>query len=119
MFRTMCCRDELRSEWKIRKAAVHRIARCSSGPLPTIIEDDRDDSPALPQPEDIGEDPEFEEGDRMFAAGLHHSSTEIQTTSTISQRLAEAFKRNSEPLASDDRPGLPDYLRKFEDVGYG
>ena len=55
-----CC-DELRSEWKIRKAAVRRIARCSSAPLPTMIEDDGDDSSALPQPEDIGEDPEFEE----------------------------------------------------------
>ena len=81
-----------------------------------MIEDDGDDSPALPQPEDIGEDPEFEEGDCMFAAGLHHSSAEIQTTSTISQRLAEAFKRNSEPVASDVRSDLLKYLREFEDV---
>ena len=89
---------------------------CSSGPLPKMIEDDGDDSPAPPESEDIGEDPEFEEGDRMFAAGLHYSSAEIRTTSTISQRLAEAFKRNSKPAASDVSSDLPDYLREFEDV---
>ena len=52
----------------------------------------------------------------MFTAGLHHSSAEIQTTSTISQHLAEAFKWNSEPVASDVRSDLPDYLCEFEDV---
>ena len=52
----------------------------------------------------------------MFAAGPHHSSAEIRTTSTISQRLAEAFKQNSKPAASDVSSDLPDYLREFEDV---
>ena len=69
--------------------------------LPALLKDDEDE-----------EDPEFEVGDRMFVAGLRHPDTEIRATSTISQRLAEAFRRNSEPV----RPAVPDYLREFDDV---
>ena len=39
-------------------------------------------------------DVEIEDGDRIFATGLHQPSEEICAASTISQRLAEAFKRN-------------------------
>ena len=39
--------------------------------------------------------PEFEDGDRIFVTTLHRTPEEVQATSTISQRLAEAFKRNS------------------------
>jgi transposase InsO family protein len=105
------CRDELREERKARKSEVRRIARCSSGPLPEMTEEDGESLPELFK-NDEEEDPEFEEGDRMFAAGLRHPSAEIRATSTISQRLAEAFKRNSEPRQSD----IPDYLREFTDV---
>ena len=35
----------------------------------------------------------------------------------ISQRLAEAFKRNSEPVWTETSfPGTPDYLQEFNDV---
>jgi hypothetical protein len=73
-----------------------------------MVEEDGDELPALFED---GDDPEIEEGDRMFAAGLHCSTAEIRATSTISQRLAEAFKRNSEPV-----DGIPDYLHEFDDV---
>ena len=54
----------------------------------------------------------------MFATGLHLPPVDIRATSTISQRLAEAFKRNNEsgPTTSDPRSGVPDYLREFDDV---
>jgi hypothetical protein len=72
---------------------------------------DGDDPPALLKDDDNEEDPEFEKGDRLFAASLYHPTSEIQATSTISQRLAEAFKQNSVPT-----DGVPDYLRKFDNV---
>jgi hypothetical protein len=77
-----------------------------------MTEEDRDDLPALLKNDEDEDDPEFEEGDRMFAASLHRSTAEIRATSTISQRLAEAFKRNCELV-----DGVPDYLREFDDVG--
>jgi hypothetical protein len=103
--------DELCEEWKARKMEICLIARCSTGPLPAMTEDDRDDPPALLKDDDNEEDPEFEEGDRMFAAGLHHPTAEIRATSTISQRLVEAFKWNSEPA-----DGISGYLHKFDNI---
>ena len=63
-----------------------------------MVDDGKDDLPALLKDDEDEEDPEFEEGDCMFAAGLLHPNTEIRATSTISQQLAEAFKQNSEPV---------------------
>ena len=47
----------------------------------------------------------------MFAAGLHHPTTEIRATSTISQHLAEAFRRNEDTTSE-----IPDYLCEFNEV---
>lgn len=79
--------------------------------LPELLKDDEDDE------EDLG----FKEGDCMFAAGLCNPSVEIQATSTISQHLAEAFKRDSELARPDPHPSsfsskIPDYLCEFEDI---
>jgi hypothetical protein len=54
-------------------------------------------------------------------AGLSQPKTEIRATSSISQRLSEAFKRNTalnrlEKLLTDPRSGVPDYLQEFDDV---
>ena len=86
-----------------------------------MTEDDADDLPQLLEGDDDEDDPDFEEGVRMFAAGLRSPSAEICATSTISQRLTEAFKRNSEPallsqVPSDVKSEILDYLREFEDV---
>ena len=105
------CRDELRGECKAWKNKACLIARCSSRPLSVMVDNDEGNLPALLKDNEDEEDPEFEEGDRMFVAGLHHLDTEIRATSTISQRLAEAFKQNSEPV----QPAVPDYLREFDD----
>lgn len=107
------CRDEIREERRSQKAEVRRIARCSAGELPALEADEEDDDEEI--------DPELENGDRVFATSLHQSPADIRATSTISQRLAEAFKRNNEPLRTspvptDGREGVPDYLRDFDDV---
>jgi transposase InsO family protein len=111
------CRDEFREERKERKAVIRLMARCSSGPLPAMTEDDGDELPELLQDdEDEEDDPVFEEGDHLFAAGLRHPSAEIRASSTISQRLAEAFKRNNDLASPDARSGVPDYLREFDNM---
>ena len=68
---------------------------CRAGPMPTP-------------------DVEIEEGDRIFAIGLTPLTEEIRATSNISQRLAEAFHRNSAPKTFRD--SVPDHLQDFEDV---
>ena len=108
------CRDEARKERQKCKAEAHRIAKCSAGDLPALIEDSEND-------EEEEASPDFEEGDQMFTAGLHQPLADIRATSTISQRLAEAFKRNAEPgrplsNSPDPREGMPVYLWDFDGV---
>ena len=57
----------------------------------------------------------------MFATGLKEPTEEVRATSIISQRLAEAFKRNSELDRSSTVPnasveGIPDRFREFHSV---
>ena len=81
------------------------------GPLPKVDHDSEDDSgPDITEPED--EPVSIEDGDWIFSTGLiPTSSIEIQASSTISQRLAEAFQVNSEDLTP-----VPDYLKEFTSV---
>ena len=99
------CRDELCQERIIRKAEARRMDVCSAGRMP-IINHDSEDS-------DLEETPaSIEEGDRILATGLlPHPSMDIRASSTISQRLAEAFQTNSEVLSP-----IPDYLKEFTSV---
>jgi hypothetical protein len=120
------CHDEIREERKAQKAEIRRIAKCLAGPLPTLVEDsdDEEDPPTLigdtkSELSDEGSDTRFEEGDRLFVTGLSQPPAEIRATSSISQRLAEAFKRNtaldrSEDFPTDPRSGVPDYLWEFD-----
>ena len=90
-----------------------RIFTCSEGKLPDLVKEDED--------EGDDDDQEFLEGDHMFAVGLNWPSAEIRTTSTISQHLAEAFKRNEEqswsgPILTNSQGGIPDYLQEFDSV---
>ena len=79
------CRDEICKERRERKIQACRIVDCSKGEIPDLDRDDEDD-------EDM--DAEIEDGDQIFATGLHQPLEEIRAASTISQRLVEAFKRN-------------------------
>ena len=116
------CQAERKEEQNEKKEDVQRINFCRTGPLPTFVEDadDEEDEPAPepPQPSDL--DPEtfpdepLEEGDRIWATGLFPQAEHIQATSTISQRLAEGFRQNSQP--TDSSKHIPPYLCDFSSV---
>ena len=100
------CRDEVRTERVIRRAEVQRKEACSVGSTPLIYHDSNDS-------EDNTSGDCLEEGDRIFATGLLPSepSLEVRAGSTISQRLAEAFKANSKATSP-----VPEYLQEFSSV---
>ena len=106
------CRDEIREERREQKIQACRIADCSEGEIPDLDRDDEDD-------EDM--DAEIEDGDQIFTSSLHQPLEEICAASTISQRLAEAFKRNRDspdtkkgtPVLAED---IPAHLREFSAV---
>ena len=79
------CRDEIHEERREQKIQARCIVDCSEGEVLDLDRDEEDD-------EDT--DAEIEDGDRIFTTGLHQSPEEICAASTISQRLAEAFKWN-------------------------
>ena len=68
--------------------------------------------------EEESEDSELEEGDRVFATAYRSPPPEtVAATSTISQRIAEGFARNSVPVkAKTLREQIPRELWDFEDV---
>jgi len=80
----------------------------SDGPVPELHTDSEDEEP------EEAEEP-IKPGDRIFAIGLVPAPVEIRATSSVSQRLAEAFKRNSEASAPTRRP-VPEYLKEFDSV---
>ena len=81
---------------------------CSAGPMPVINHDSEDSEDTDPEELTVS----VEEGDRILATGLlPHPSMDIRASSTISQRLAEAFQTNSEVLSP-----IPDYLKEFTSV---
>ena len=58
------CRDEIREECRIWKAEIRSVAACTAGDLPDLLRDDDDE-------------PEFEEGDHIFATGLKGPMEEV------------------------------------------
>ena len=90
------CRDELHQEWITQKAETKRIDACSVGPLPEV--DHNSDDNSEPNTVDLeDESNSIEEGDQILATGLFPTPPmEIWASSTISQRLAEAFQANTE-----------------------
>ena len=92
------CHSDLRQRCKTQWEEIRNIDTCRSGPLPAFVEDaDDEDEETAAEPTDPSDEP-LEEGDRVWATGLLPEPEYIHASSTISQRLAEAFKRNSEPL---------------------
>jgi hypothetical protein len=112
------CRDEIREERRTQRAEVRQIGRCSAGPLPASVEDvaEEDEDSTTSEGE-----PQLEDGDRVFAAGLLPPPQEIRATSTVSQRLAEAHKLNSQPnplsaASTTSTEDIPVHLREFGSV---
>src|SRR6266568_9363246 len=109
------CHSDLRQQRKTQREEIRNIDACRSGPLPTFIEDadDEDEEAAADEPTDPSDEP-LEEGDCIWATRLLPEPEYIRASSTISQCLAEAFKRNSEPL--DYEKHIPPHLRDFHSV---
>ena len=99
-----CC-DEIRLEKVAQKADARSKDACSIGPMPEISHDSKED--LVPDAED--ELTSVEEGDRILATGLFPTPTiDIRASSTISQRLVEAFQANTEAVTP-----IPEYLKEF------
>ncbi|GLB45153.1 hypothetical protein LshimejAT787_2000580 [Lyophyllum shimeji] len=131
--RCQTCREEVKVErkaWNKTRAAI-RACRSSGVPAPEPELDDipelypdpdcEDDPPPEANPEtdpvpDSREADTMEEGDRLLATALfgYPAAEEIRASQTTSQRLVEAFARNSAP--KDFCDAVPDYLHDFEDV---
>ena len=86
------CHDEARQERLHKKAEVRRMEAVSTGPVPELVDDCEE--------EEAGEEDSIDIGDRIFVTGLLPSLVHIHATSSISQRLAEAFKLNSQAALS-------------------
>jgi hypothetical protein len=100
------CRDEIREERKAEKLQARCIAWCSAGTFPALVEDEEDE-------EQKGDRFDLQGGDRLFSMGLPLPAEEIRASSTITQRLAEAFRKNS---ALAPTGTVPDYLSDFTQV---
>lgn len=137
------CQSEVRSERNVRRAEVRRLNTFRKTPRPTVA-DCEDDDDLAPQPEDEDDEsedfplPELEEGDRIIATVVHSEEQqlraakaesafrqwqterarqeEIRASSTIAQRLAEGFAKNSGTPAKGFREIVPAYLHDFEGV---
>src|SRR3981189_1842303 len=120
------CRAEAKVKCQAGRAATAQIHACRAGSFPVLIEEivDEDDYPSmgLGEPEggvedfDDGFDEEIEDSDRIFVAHIHGEDAEhfVRAASTVSQRLAEAFTRNSK--ATSFRDAVPSSLHEFKDV---
>jgi hypothetical protein len=115
--RCRTCQNEIKAEKKVRRAEILRVRTCRAGKFPTADVDWEGVPDLIPDSEECEDedDPsELEEGDRVFATNLVPRREEIRATPNFSQRLAEAFHRNSAPKDFNDI--VPMHLQDFEDV---
>jgi hypothetical protein len=112
------CRGRIIEEQKTLKKETVSINACRAGPFPVTAEDASNDKPPM---SDIPFD--LEESNRVWAAGLLPEAEYVCATSTISQRLAENFAKNTEPhltLLTGGRglkDPIPDYVKIVIVVG--
>jgi len=122
----VACQTERRDERKAEKKFAQQVNACRMGPFPAFVEDadDEDDEPYVnPEPLSDAEsdgpsncdfpDEPLEEGDRIWATGLFLQAEQICATATVSQRLAEGFRQNSQ---STDDEHIPPHLHEFHSV---
>jgi hypothetical protein len=108
------CQTKQRDEWKAKKEDAEWINACRTSPLLAFVEDaDDEDNELQPDLESTPEE-QLEEGDQIWATGLLPEPKHIWASSTISQRLAEAFKWNSQLM--DYEKHIPPHLCDFQSV---
>jgi len=90
------------------KSEIRWTEAVSNGPVPELHTDYEEEEPE--EAEEL-----IKPGDHIFAIGLVPAPVEIQATSSVSQRLAEAFKCNSE-ASTPSGQSVPEYLKDFDSV---
>ena len=93
------------------KAEARRIEICSIGPLLEVDHDSKRRLEPYSEPisDPVDESISVEEGDHILATSLlPPPPMDIQASSTVSQRLVEAFQTNEETLTL-----VPNYLKEF------
>jgi hypothetical protein len=122
----LTCHAEAKVKRQAERAATAQIHACRAGSFPVLIEEiaDEDNYPSmgLGEPDggvaDSGDgfDEDIEDSDRIFVTHIHGEDAEhfVRAASTVSQRLAEAFTKNSK--ATSFRNTVPSSLHEFEDV---
>jgi len=114
------CQADRKAERNAKREDTEWINTCRTGPFPAFIEDaDEEDKAKLtpkqsPDPEADFPDELLEEGDRIWATGLFPQAEHVRATATVSQRLAEGFRQNSQP--ADHEKYIPPHLRDFHSV---
>jgi len=114
------CQADRKAEQNAKREDTEWINTCQTGSFPAFIKDadEEDDTKPTPEPTpdpeaDFPDEP-LEEGDRIWATGLFPQAEHIHTTATVSQRLAEGFRQNSQPV--DHEKHIPPHLRNFHSV---
>jgi predicted aspartyl protease len=116
------CRTEAREERRILKREAASVNACRSGSFPATVEDVDEEEEASNEPAASDIPFDIEDGDQVWATGLIPEAQYIQASSTISQRLAEGFTRNTEahPTLPTGGSGLGDpildYVKIFGQV---
>src|SRR3981189_2955969 len=124
------CRTEAKVKRQADHVATAQIHACRAGSFLVLIEEivDKDSYPpkGVSEPDrgvapgddhfDDSFDDEIEDSNRIFVAHIHGEDDEhfVRAASTVSQRLAEAFTKNSK--AKSFRDAVPSSLHEFEDV---
>jgi predicted aspartyl protease len=113
------CQTEAQEERKLVKRQAANVNACRTGPFPAATED----SSEMSEDELTSDIPfDLEEGDRVWATRLLPKAEYVQATSTISQRLAETFAKNTEPHltlltgGSGSKNPVLDYVKMFGQV---
>jgi hypothetical protein len=115
------CRVEDKCDAKMRKLTTSQINACQSGALPTMAEEDEDESPHMDMDKTDGEaqdtgpafdddldsdviDVIIEEDDHIFMTMVHPVDPHhfFRALSTVSRRLVEASAKNSKPKGFED-----------------
>jgi hypothetical protein len=105
------CRKEIKQERHQRQAEARHLRVCRARPMPTVEDVTEDILELYPDTEDDSGDEEdemnnaeasdeIEEGDQIFMTTVYDQAEFVQASSTTSQRLSEAFAKNSGPPRS-------------------
>jgi hypothetical protein len=125
------CTKEVKAEKQEKQQEARCAQACHTGPIPSVDDNLHDIPDLAPDSDDTDcdnpgprsgktdtpttvDDESIEEGDWIFATCFHNKPAEVHATQNTSQRLAEAFHKNSETKSFRDL--APDYLHDFEDV---